>query len=293
MKIIVSLGLVMALLIVAQNATANGGTSVDRAMELLNQARAALGGEAAIKGVQSLSIAGKLRRVTDNQDQSGEIKLDILLPDKLKKTETVNLIAGIELTLVTTLNGDQAWKDSKSSSPGNAQVTIMRPGGQGQQPVAAQEVRAELARHLLALLLTPPSSFPMEYSYAGDAEAPDGKADVVDAKGPAGFAARLFLDKKTHRPLMLSYRGLVGRVSTMRASGDRSDIDKLVKEAQANAVKQEAEIQLHFSDYRVVDGILLPHHMTRAANGKISEEWEITKFKINPQGLRADRFQKP
>ena len=81
------------------------------------------------------------------------------------------------------------FRASKSSSPGNAQVTIMRPGGQGQQPVAAQEVRAELARHLLALLLTPPSSFPMEYSYAGDAEALDGKDDVVDAKGPAGFAA--------------------------------------------------------------------------------------------------------
>ncbi|MEK6408323.1 MAG: hypothetical protein AABN34_15290 [Acidobacteriota bacterium] len=293
MQRIVSLSLLLALLMAAHNTATEGGTAMDRAEELLHQARAALGGEARIKTAVSLSVSGTLRRVTENQDQSGEIKLDFLMPDKFKKTETMNLIAGIELTLVTTLNGDQAWKDSKSSSPGNAQVTVMRPGGQGQQPVPLPEVRAEFARHLLALLLIPPPSFPMQFSYSGEAEAPDGRADVIDAKGPDGFAAKLFLDKTTHRPLMLSYRGIVGRMSTMRAAGgSRDDIDKLVKEAQANAVRQQAEIELRFSDYRTVDGILLPHHITRAANGKITEEWQITKFKLNPPGIKAEKFQK-
>lgn len=294
MQRIVSLSLLLALLIAAPSTATEGNTGMDRAEELLHQARAALGGEARIKAALSFSVSATLRRVTENQDQSGEIKLDFLLPDKFKKTETVNLMAGIELTLVTTLNGDQAWNDSKSSSPGNAHVTVMRPGGaQGQQPVPLPEARAEFARQLLALLLIPPPSFPMQFSYSGEAEAPDGRADVIDAKGPGGFAARLFLDKKTHRPLMLSYRGMVGRMSTMRASGgSRADIDKLVKEAKANATKQEAEIQLHFSDYRTVDGILLPHHITRAANGKITEEWQITEFKLNPHEIRAERFQK-
>jgi hypothetical protein len=294
MQRIVSLSLLFALLISAHNTATEGGTGMDRAEELLRQARLALGGEARIKTALSLSISGTLRRVTENQDQSGEIKLDFLMPDKFRKTETMNVIAGIELTLVTTLNGDQAWKDSKSSSSGNAQVTVMRPGGQGgQQPVPLPEVRAEFARHLLALLLTAPPSFPMQFSYFGEAEAPDGRADVIDAKGPDGFAAKLFLDKKTHRPLMLSYVGTVGRMSTMRAvGGSRDDIDKLVKEAQANAVRQTAEIQLHFADYRTVDGILLPHHITRSANGKLTEEWQITKFKLNPPAIKADKFQK-
>lgn len=293
MQKIVSLSLLLALLIAANNTATEGGTGMDRAEELLHQARAALGGEARIKAALSFSVSGTLRRVTENQDQSGEIKLDFLLPDKFKKTETMNLVAGIELTLVTTLNGDQAWKDSKSSSPGNAQVTIMRPGAQGQQRVLPREVRAEFARHVLTLLLIPPASFPMRFSYVGEAEAPDGRADVIEARGADGFAAQLFLDKRTHLPLMLSYRGVVGRMSTTRASGgSRADIDKLVKEAQANAPRQEAEIQLHFSDYRIVDGILLPHHITRAANGKTIEEWQITKFKLNPQAIRSEKFQK-
>lgn len=293
MQRLVSLSLLLALLMAAPSTATEGGTVMDRTEELLRQARAALGGEARIKAARSLSVSASLRRVTENQDQSGEVKLDFLLPDKFKKTETINLMAGIELTLVTTLNGDQAWKDAKSSSPGNAQVMIMRPGAQGQQPVPLREVRAEFARNLLALLLIPPPSFPMQFSYAGEAEAPDGRADVIEAKGPEGFAAQLFLDKKTHFPLMLSYRGVVGHMSTMRASGgSRADIDKLVKEAKASAVKQEAEIQLHFSDYRAVDGILLPHHITRAANGKTIEEWQITKFKLNPQSIRAEKFQR-
>lgn len=293
MQRIVSLSLLLALLMAAHGTATKGVTGIDRAEELLHQGRTALGGEARIKAALSFSVSGTLRRVTENQDQSGEIKLDFLMPDKFKKTETMNLMAGIELTLLTTLNGDHAWRDSKSSSPGNAQVTIMRTGGQGQQPVPVQDVRAEFARHVLTLLLIPPASFPMQFSYVGEAEAPDGRADVIEAKGPDGFAAQLFLDKRTHLPLMLSYRGAVDRMSTMRASGgSRANIDKLLKEAKANAARQEAEIQLHFSDYRTVDGILLPHHITKAANGKTIEEWQITKFKLNPQAIRSEKFQK-
>ena len=54
-----------------------------------------------------------------------------------------------------------------------------------------------MARFALAFLLTSPPSMPLEFAYGGEAEADDGKADVVDAKGPGSFAARLFLDKKT------------------------------------------------------------------------------------------------
>ena len=58
----------------------------------------------------------------------------------------------------------------------------------------------------------------VEFTYGGEAEADEAKADVVDAKGQGSFAARIFLDKATHRPLMLQYRGAAPRVvmQTMR-----------------------------------------------------------------------------
>ena len=62
---------------------------------------------------------------------------------------------------------------------------------------ALRNARADLARMALAFLLTSPASMPLEFTYGGEAESDDGKADVVDAKGAGNFAARIFLDQKT------------------------------------------------------------------------------------------------
>ena len=46
----------------------------------------------------------------------------------------------------------------------------------------------------------------LTFTYVGKAESPDGEADVLDAKGEGNFAARLFVDAKTHLPVMLTYQ---------------------------------------------------------------------------------------
>ena len=113
---------------------------------------------------------------------------------------------------------------------------------------------------------------------------------------------RLFLDKESHRPLMLSYRGMQpGMVMRMQTSapGSHGDPATQAREAQEKARKElegqpppkTVEIQMYLSDYRNVGGILLPHHITRAINGEVNEEWDVTKFKINPP-LKAENFKK-
>ena len=57
-----------------------------RAREVLNQARAALGGDAALNAVRSLSGSGDFRSGPAGAEVSGEIQLDLLLPDKLMRT---------------------------------------------------------------------------------------------------------------------------------------------------------------------------------------------------------------
>src|SRR5207247_2731174 len=104
-----------------------------------------------------------------------------------------------------------------------------------------------------------PSFFPVEFSYAGEAKAEDGSADVIEVKGPNGFTARLFLDQKTHQPLMLSYRGVAPRmvVNRMTAPAGRrpEEIEKAAKESQTQVLASkppEVEMQVRFSDYRNV-----------------------------------------
>ena len=56
-----------------------------KAQQLINQARAALGGDK----LKSLSVTGNYRRTFSQAEMAGEVSYDLLLPDKMMKTETM------------------------------------------------------------------------------------------------------------------------------------------------------------------------------------------------------------
>src|SRR5262245_23847124 len=212
--------LVIAAAVTEMGAGVSAQDAAAKAQQLINQARAALGGDK----LKSLSVTGNYRRTFGQMEMSGEVTFDLLLPDKMMKTETMNPAPSIEITRVETLIGDDVWEDQQQHG-GGAGIMIFRraPGGPGTDPQKAQDmmrqrVRSDFARLLIGWLLTTPSSFPVEFGFVGEAESPDGKADVLEVKGPAGFATRLFLDQKTHYPLMLTYNDKKPRIMTQTAA---------------------------------------------------------------------------
>jgi hypothetical protein len=296
--------LIMILIVAAAVAAAFPGASAQdltaKAQELITQARAALGGDK----LKSLSVTGNYRRTMGQMEVAGEINYELLLPDKMVKTETMNPMPGIEITRIEALNGDDVWEDQRQSGGAGANVMIRRgPPGPGADPKQAQEmmrqfVRSDFARLLIGWLLTTPSSFPIEFSFAGEAESPEGKADVLDVKGPDRFAARLFLDQKTHYPLMLTYQGKKPRVMTMRrTTADPPKNPSAPPDEMKDAMKDEiakqpdVEFRIYLSDYREVDGVSIPHRLTRTIEDEVNEEFEIKNVKINPQ-LKAEKFVK-
>ena len=56
-------------------------------------------------------------------------------------------------------------------------------------------LKQDFARLTLGMFATSFPSYPLTFSYVGEAEAPQGKADVLEAKGPSNFTIRLFIDK--------------------------------------------------------------------------------------------------
>ena len=288
-------------------------TSASRAEEVLKQARAAVGGESKIGGVRGLSIKGKFRRVMGEREMSGEREFDLLLPDKYMRTESI-VMPGMAMTINNSraVSGQEFWSSGgRMGRPGGTSF-VMRADGKEPTPEdlakadqeQARQMRVEMARYVLALLLTPTPAFPLEFSYFGEATADDGSADVIDATGPEGFSARLFLDKQTHLPLMLSYRAPKPRVVTMmQPGGPRGGThggktpEELVKEAQqkmkeqGEAKPEEVEMQIRFSDYKESGGLLLPHRIASGPDGETTEEWEIKSYSVNPQ-FKADKFQK-
>jgi hypothetical protein len=160
---------------------------------------------------------------------------------------------------------------------------------------------AEFSRYLLATILTPPPSLTIEYKYAGESDVEDTQADVIDVSGPDNFSVRVFFDKQSHLPLLLSYRGPKPRIMTMtRQSGGHASAEDLKKardeaekkmQAETPPVPEEVDFYIRLTDHKKVGGLMLPHKLTFLTENEVSEEFEISKYQLNPQ-FKADLFEK-
>jgi hypothetical protein len=276
-----------------------------RAQEILKQARQAIGGEQQLQKVQGLQIHGQYRRVFGDRQMGGDRDISISVPNKYLVEDAMNA-GGLSTALINTrgLNGDKAW--SGNSGGGGMIFRIAGPGGQQATPEQMEAMQrriynAEFSRYLLAMLLTPPPEMAVEYKYAGESEVEDAKADVIDVTGPDNFSVRVFFHKTSHLPLLLSYRGPKPRVVTMTRQaaekGKAEDIKKIRDDAEkkmnaeAPAVPEEVDFYIRLTDHKKVGGLMLPHKLTFLTDTEVSEEFEISKYQLNPQ-FKADLFEK-
>jgi hypothetical protein len=277
-----------------------------RAQEILKQARQAIGGEEQLQKIQSLEIKGQYRRVFGERQMGGEREISILLPNKYLVEDAMNA-GGMSTALINTraLNGDKAWSGN-SGGGGGMIFRIAGPSGQQASPEQMEAMQrriynAEFSRYLLAMILTPPPSLAVEYKYAGESDVEDTKADVIDVSGPDNFSVRVFFDQKSHLPLLLSYRGPKPRVMTMTRQAGGAAKPEDLKKAQEDAEKkvhaeappapEEVDFYIRLTDHKKVGGIMLPHKLTFLTESEVSEEFEISKYQLNPQ-FKADHFDK-
>lgn len=278
-----------------------------RAQEVLKQAREAIGGEEQLQKVQGLNINGQYRRTLGDRQMEGDREISILLPNKYLVEDAMSA-GGHSLAMTNTrgLNGDRAWS-ANSGGGGGMFIRMGGPGGQNLSPeqIEAAQRRmysAEFSRYLLAMILTPPSSLAVEYKYAGESDVEDVQADVIDVTAADNFSVRIFFDKKSHLPLLLSYRGPKPRVMTMtRQGGDAArspeDIKKAREEAEqkmraeAPAAPEQVDFYIRLTEHKKVSGLMLPHKLTFLTENEVSEEFDIKKYEVNPQ-FKADRFEK-
>jgi hypothetical protein len=245
-----------------------------------------------------------------------------VFPDKFYREETTT--SGLGLTRVDGFEGVRPFLDVSSSNPG-ARVMVDRPNSDPARTKSAlKRINTELARLLLGLVGTTQPALPVSYAYAGQAESPDGTAHVIDVTGPDDFKARLFVDTRTHLPLMIGYSELEPRpmrmltqhggpagggpaggtppraVTAPGTAGEpavrrdltpeqRAEMERELRAAE-EVPRKLLEYRLYFSDYREVDGVQLPHRIARGTTEKTVEEWEIKSYKVNPT-IKADRFK--
>lgn len=98
-----------------------------KANDLIKQAREAIGGEANLKAIQSFVVEGKYKGVMRGAPIQGDLKIEMLLPDKYLRT--ANLSSG--MTILQCVNGEQTWLDRKMPQMGGGDFGSGGGGGFG------------------------------------------------------------------------------------------------------------------------------------------------------------------
>ena len=289
------------------------------ASKVLAMVRDALGGEKKVAAVKTVAASGRLTKVNgDTSAAPTDFEMAIELPDKFMKKEVLAMLGTNPITHTSGFNGDSliSATDTPPSPAGARIVMQFGPGGgmPGVSPTPEQEeamrksellaAREEFARLTLGMFATSFSVFPVEFSYAGLAESPDGKADVIGVKGSDDFQAQLFVDSATHLPLMLSWRakeplvirqtvgeghaGAMSGASVVQTGGQMTpeQRDQLMKDMQArmkeaDAARRVVEYRVYYSNFQDVGGVKLPLTLQRSIDGKPTEELTLEKVKVN------------
>lgn len=83
------------------------------AREIYQQARKAIGGNAVLSAIKSLSVTGTWRSALQEEGATGEIKMDLLLPDKYLKTSSISGKETPRVTRIEAVDGDETWTYAK------------------------------------------------------------------------------------------------------------------------------------------------------------------------------------
>jgi hypothetical protein len=186
----------------------------------------------------------------------------------------------------------------------------MAPGGRGpaMDPRRARlaSLKQDYARLALGLFGAS-SALPLTFSYAAVAEAPQGRADVLDVKGEGNFVLRYFINSATRLPIMVTWTTpptnviitvpgqpppatvapgavVVAGPPAPAKDAPKEEMDKYSKDVLALRAKAQAtpvEHRLYFADYRDVDGVKLPFRLRRAIGTETTEETTFDRFRVN------------
>jgi len=293
----------------------------DKAADVVKEMRNALGGNK-LDSVKALSLEGPFQRDMGQRQMGGTNALTIQLPDRMYRSEDTELPGGASMERIIALNGATAWEDMKQRGGmgGGIQIMMRGPGGAELNPQAIEEARlrrarTELMRYVLAFF----GGASLQPTYVAVAEAPEGKADVLEVKNEGGASVRIFVDQQTHLPLMLQYtevrprmmfggrggRGGGGGGGGGRGEpgaggpppgrggdpGQRPDPEAIRRRMEQMPPPAPSTVNLFLADYKEVGGVKIPHRLTQSIDGKPVEEWTIEKAKVNPE-LKADFFEK-
>jgi hypothetical protein len=264
---------------------------------VLRATRDALGGTQRISSLKSFVTTGRTRQVQGDNLVPVEFEIACEWPDKCYRRDEIPARESGPTTVG--FNGDQLIQLPVPPPPPAAPAGAGRPGGPPPNPEAQRAARVatakqDFARLLLGMTAGTIENFPVTFAYAGTAEAPQGKADMLDVKGPNNFAARLFILSDTHLPVMISWQGAPVPARGARPGGPGPAAPPAATAPgtppPAATAPAPVENRIYFADYRETDGFRFPYRLRRAVGPDTIEETTFDRFRVNAK-IDARKFE--
>jgi hypothetical protein len=261
------------------------------AASVLAAARTALGGEARVSAVKTFIANGRTRQVRGENLVPIEFEIQAELPDRYSRRDefpaqdagpsTAGFV-GDNLVLIPRPPPPPSRPGAPPPSPEQQEAALR---------ARMMTAKQDFARLMLGMFATSLPSFPLTFTYAAQAEAPQGKAEVIEFKGPANFAGRLLIHAETHLPIMVTWQAPAGRGPGGPPGGAPPGGPPPGGPPQSGpparggpppaGAPPGVEQRMFFADYRDVDGLRLPFRIRRAAGAETTEETIFDRFRIN------------
>jgi len=245
--------------------------SDERALTIIAQARQAIGGDAAIKNIRSMTITGNAAQTFTidgaTRTEQGNLEIAFQLPGQFskmlkigKQREGANGELRKETKVFITTNDDKNILEANGADA-KKKVFIIKNDGEGKNILTDKEIadgkfkrvvnydvqadtshmrHNELFRTTFALLLSAPEGLDASYNYGGEASVDGNNCDVILAQS-GGSAFKFFIDQSTHLPLMLSYQGAVPLVFKFNRNESPTEVLDNVKTVIINADGTQTE----------------------------------------------------
>ena len=325
---------VVVLCLAADVLTGAQGPGTD-ATSVVAAARDALGGEQKLAAVKTFVARGRTRQVRGNNLVPIEFEIACELPDKYVRRDEIP--AQESGPTSTGFNGEsliqlppppepppQAGRPARPGTSATAPPAPSKPGGPSAAPPDPRKARVvsikqDFVKLTLGMFATSFSSYPLTFALVGQAEAPQGTADVIEVKGAGSLTLRFFINKETHLPIMVSWTTpatnvvltvpgqpppenlapgsiIVQAPPPPGPTATKEDQEKYAKDVQDLRKKVLAgakpiEHRIYYSDYREVGGgVRFPFRLRRAIAGETVEETNFDEFKVNAR-IDARRFE--
>jgi hypothetical protein len=297
-----------------ETASVEGRAKSEQAEGLIKLARVALGGEEALGSIQTLSSSAKLRRplkyvsvqspkkvVEKEKVLSGKVELDFLLPDRFRKRTSGERLIGFPFAYIEIVNGNRAWRNPPLRAISSHRDSRVIDVDDFERTVESQRrgARQQLTIFSLGLLLKALPTYPLQYSYLGRIKSLDAEANAIAVTDPEKNQMYLLLDPKSNLPLALAWTFAASRQQTViieavgfynpryfREMGQRAQRER----QERTTPPQRYQMQMKFSDYRLVSRVLLPHRITTTLNQEIIEELTFNEFEIN-RSINPKKFE--